>query len=66
MIKLFIISEAVGILLFIIYTISIREYMEEPNKYINFFIMRLLELIISIYSPYMIFINLIIIICFLV
>lgn len=65
MIKLFIISEAVGILLFIIYTISIREYMEEPNKYINFFIMRLLELIISIYSPYIIFINLIIIIFFL-
>ena len=65
MIKLFIISEAIGILLFIIYTISIREYMEEPTKYINFFIMRLLELIISIYSPYMIFINLIIIICFL-
>ena len=65
MIKLFIISEVVGILLFIIYTISIREYMEEPNKYINFFIMRLLELIISIYSPYIIFINLIIIICFL-
>lgn len=65
MIKLFIISEAVGILLFIIYTISIREYMEEPDKYINFFIMRLLELIISIYSPYIIFINLIIIICFL-
>ena len=64
MIKLFIISEAVGILLFIIYTISIREYMEEPNQ-INFFIVRLLELIISIYSPYMIFINLIIIICFL-
>ena len=65
MIKLFIISETVGILLFIIYTISIREYMEEPNKYINFFIMRLLELIISIYSPYIIFINLIIVICFL-
>ena len=65
MIKLFIISEAVGILLFIIYTISIREYMEEPNKSINFFIMRLLELIISIYSPYIIFINLIIVICFL-
>lgn len=64
MIKLFIISEAVGILLFIIYTISIREYMEEPNQ-INFFIVRLLELIIGIYSPYIIFINLIIIICFL-
>ena len=64
MIKLFIISEAVGILLFIIYTISIHEYMEEPNQ-INFFIVRLLELIIGIYSPYIIFINLIIIICFL-
>ena len=63
--KLFIISEAAGILLFIAYTMSIHAYIDNPDKYINYFVKQLLELIIVIYSPYMIFINLIIIICFL-
>lgn len=63
--KMFIISEVVGILLFIVYTMSLHEYIDNPDKYINYFVKQLLELIIVIYSPYMIFINLIIMICFL-